>query len=114
MPIAKIRHLLPNDLIPSVMARQVEMSIPIIERTYCVSCSAFLPHDSTQEGTAVCHKCRTSTCTTCKEKAHSGSCHNNVDQGLKKFEALAKKEGWQKCSKCLMMVQKHVGCNHMT
>jgi hypothetical protein len=114
MPIAKIEHLLPIDLIPSVLARQAEMSVPIVDRTYCVSCSAFVPHDSVQQGTAVCHKCRTSTCTTCKRKAHFGSCQNGVDQGLKKLEALAKKEGWQKCSNCLMIVQNHIGCNHMT
>jgi hypothetical protein len=74
MPIKDIEHLLREDLIPSVKARQVEMSVPIPERTYCVDCSTFIPQEKISERSAFCHQCLTSTCSDCKEKTHVGDC----------------------------------------
>jgi hypothetical protein len=114
MPIKDIQHLLHEDLISSVRAREVEMSVPISERTYCVNCSAFLPRERYREKSAFCYECLTSTCSECKEKAHVGDCQNKLEQDIKVLEALAAKEGWKKCSTCMMIVEHNTGCNHMT
>jgi hypothetical protein len=113
MPIEKMEQFLTGDLIPSVKVRQVEMSVPILERIYCANCTAFIPHEGIHEGTASCHKCWRSTCTTCKEKAHVGDCQYRFEQGLKDLETLAEKEGWKKCSTCLMIIDNNGGCSRM-
>jgi len=114
MPIEGIEHLLRKELVPLVKARKVEMSVPILERTYCVGCSAFIPGERIHEKLAKCFQCGTSTCSSCKERSHVGNCQNEFDQDTKDLEALAKEKGWKKCSTCLMFVEHRFGCNHMT
>jgi hypothetical protein len=114
MPIKDIRHLLWNKLIPLVMARQVEMSVPVPNRTYCVSCSDFIPLERIHEKSAVCYTCWDSKCSDCKKLAHVGDCQNKLEQDIKDLEILAEKKGWKKCSTCMMLVEHHIGCFHMT
>lgn len=114
MPVGAIEHLLREDLIPLVKARQVEMSTPLSDRTYCAGCAKFIPGDRILEKGATCSECLTSTCTVCKEKVHQGDCHSKLQQDIKDLEALAEKNGWKKCSNCLMLVEHNTGCNHMT
>ncbi|KAH0367815.1 hypothetical protein KCU65_g4466, partial [Aureobasidium melanogenum] len=112
--IENVKPLLREGLIPVIEARQAEMSVPILDRIYCVDCSTFIPEDFIQEDNADCPVCWTSMCTECKEKAHTGGCQNKLEQDIKDLEALAEEEGWKKCSKCLMIVEHHTGCAHMT
>jgi hypothetical protein len=116
MAIEDVEHLLREDLVPSVKARQVEMSVPIPNRTYCVSCSEFIPLERIHEKSALCYKCWDSTCSECKAIAHVGDCQNKLEQDkdIKVLEALAEQEGWKKCSTCKMIVEHNTGCNHMT
>ncbi|KAG9522308.1 hypothetical protein KCV07_g3105, partial [Aureobasidium melanogenum] len=112
--IKDVKSLLREGLIPVIEARQVEMSVPILDRIYCVGCSTFIPEDFIQEDDATCPVCMMIMCTECKEEAHVGGCQNKLEQETKDLEALAQKEGWKKCSKCLMIVEHNTGCNHMT
>jgi hypothetical protein len=114
MAIGDVEHLLREDLVPSVKARQVEMSVPIPNRTYCVSCSEFIPLERIHEKSALCYKCWDSTCSDCKAKAHAGDCQNKLEKDIKDLETLAEKEGWKKCSACMMLVEHNLGCFHMT
>ncbi|KAG9516063.1 hypothetical protein KCU93_g9291, partial [Aureobasidium melanogenum] len=112
--IEDVKPLLREGLIPVIEARQVEMSVPILDRVYCVGCSTFISEDFIQEDSATCPTCMMTTCTECKEEVHVGGCRNKLEQETKDLEALAQKEGWKKCSKCLMIVEHNTGCNHMT
>lgn len=114
MPLKKIEHLLGKNLLPLIQARQAEMNVPILERTYCVDCSAFIPPKTIHGKSALCYQCFESTCTSCKEKEHIGECQNKLEQDIRNLEALAEKEGWKKCSTCLMIIEHNTGCNHMT
>lgn len=114
MPIEDVQHLLRKDLIPSVKARQVEMSVPVPDRTYCRHCSAFIPEEQIQETDAICPVCWESTCTECNEVSHVGDCDDRLEQDIEDLEALAEKQGWKRCSTCLMFVEHRFGCNHMT
>ena len=116
MPIESIEHFLDEDLVPLVNARQVEMSVPILKRTYCVDCSAFIIQENIHENMAICYSCRgfVCTCTECKEAAHDGSCKQKLEQDIQDLEILAAKEGWKKCSTCLMFVENSGICTHMT
>jgi RNase P subunit RPR2 len=113
-PIEDIEHLPHEDMIHLVKAKQVEMSIPILKRVYCVNCSTFIPQKQIDETKATCHECSSSTCTECKEEVHIGGCQNKFEQDIKDLEALAEEEGWKKCSNCLMFVQNILSCNHIT
>jgi hypothetical protein len=116
MAIEDVEHLLREDLVPSVKARQVEMSVPVPNRTYCVSCSEFIPLERIHGRSALCYKCWDSTCSECKAIAHVGDCQNKLEQDkdIMVLEALAEQEGWKKCSTCKMIIEHNTGCNHMT
>jgi len=89
MPIESIEHLLNEDLVPLVNARQVKMSVPILERTYCVNCSAFVVQENIHENVAICQDCHGLTCTECKEAAHDGTCKQELEQDIPNLEAVA-------------------------
>lgn len=112
--LENFKSLLREDLVPLVEARQIEMSVGILDRIYCVGCSTFIPGDSVQGKNATCPACMMTMCTECKEETHVGGCQNKLEQDIKDLEALAQKEGWKKCSNCLMIVEHNTGCNHMT
>lgn len=112
--IEDVKPLLREGLVPVIEARQVEMSVPILDRIYCVGCSTFIPEDFIQDDNAICPVCVKSMCLEYREEAHAGGCQNKLEQDIKDLEALAEKEGWKKCSKCLMIVEHHTGCAHMT
>ncbi|KAN0079325.1 hypothetical protein V8E54_004539 [Elaphomyces granulatus] len=60
-----------------------------------------------------CSRCRTKICCLCNGKWHSGKdCPKDDD--TKKFVAMAKDKGWQRCYNCSAMVELNEGCNHMT
>ncbi|KAF4437231.1 E3 ubiquitin- ligase ARI10 [Fusarium acutatum] len=58
-----------------------------------------------------CHACNEITCTTCKDKRHSGACEKQVerDQALD----FAESKGWKRCSRCGHLIEKTDGCTHM-
>ncbi|KAK6003349.1 hypothetical protein QM012_001194 [Aureobasidium pullulans] len=114
MPVETVEHLLRENLIPMVKAREAEMSTPASDRTYCAGCAKFIPRDRIYEKRGICPDCWTSTCTECKEKGHVGDCESKLQKDIRDLEALAEKKGWKKCSKCLMLVEHNTGCNHMT
>lgn len=114
MAIEDIERFLPDDLVPLVKTKQVEMSVPILDRVYCATCSAFIPQEQIHETEATCHGCRSSTCTVCKKSYHVGICQTELEHGTQDLEALAETQGWKKCSTCLLFVEHRSGCAHMT
>ncbi|KAF5592087.1 e3 ubiquitin ligase ARI10 [Fusarium pseudocircinatum] len=92
-----------------------------IDRTYCSNrqCLEFIPPDNTSADREPCYRyeaecpaCKEITCTTCKDKGHTGPCEKQVemDQTLD----LAKREGWKRCSRCGHLIEKAEGCTHMS
>ncbi|KAI1654093.1 hypothetical protein F4813DRAFT_399458 [Daldinia decipiens] len=85
---------------------------------YCSQeqCKAILDTQNTIEGSdiIVCDKCKSKTC----QKCHQG--HEPIESGCKgppkdaKLEALIRREGWQKCSRCNYTISRTTGCSHMT
>jgi hypothetical protein len=114
MSFENVRHLLRADLEPKIKVREAEMSIPPVERVYCVNCSAFISKDRVYGKRATCLACGTITCTDCTRMDHAGECQEEVKQAKKQLEALAAEEGWKTCSECHMIVEHNTGCNHMT
>ncbi|KAG9844860.1 hypothetical protein KCU98_g7097, partial [Aureobasidium melanogenum] len=114
MHIESVSHLLQSQLIPLVKARQDEMSTPILNRVYCIECSSFIREGMILGKEAMCPECFATTCKECKKEAHTGDCQHELEQDIEDLEKLANERGWKKCSTCLMLVEHHTGCNHMT
>ena len=88
-------------------------------RLYCPSkkCGEWIkPSRIQQVGNrqiAYCSRCKTKVCVACNGKWHS-SLDCPKDKETKRFLKQAKKEGWQRCYSCNVVVEKTEGCNHMT
>jgi hypothetical protein len=78
--------------------------------TYCPweDCLFYIPRRFIKDDYAKCPFCKRRMCMGCKRKEHGGMCRQ--DKQLKK---LIEKENWKFCS-CGQLVQKSMGCNHMT
>ena len=62
---------------------------------------------------ATCKLCHTKVCVLCNCEWHGRKdCPN--DEETKRFVAVAKEKGWQRCYSCKAMVELKEGCNHMT
>ncbi|KAI0814061.1 hypothetical protein GGR55DRAFT_687061 [Xylaria sp. FL0064] len=62
--------------------------------------------------TAACRACGSMTCRMCRNAAHDGVCPQDV--GLQQAVSLAARKGWRTCPSCNSMVEKRLGCNHIT
>ncbi|PFH50202.1 hypothetical protein AMATHDRAFT_61540 [Amanita thiersii Skay4041] len=92
-----------------------EYRVPANRRVYCSNprCSAFLGSSEDEAEEVVCGRCRTITCTGCKEAAHPyDSCQEHSD--IIKVKEIAQREGWQTCPGCKSIVELNLGCYHMT
>ncbi|KAL8755388.1 MAG: hypothetical protein Q9199_003681 [Rusavskia elegans] len=77
IPLASVQSEVDTEFEEAFNKRQVELSTPASERTYCSNqaCSLFLGRrtEGLQEDKAPCPKCHTETCLTCKGVAHESS-----------------------------------------
>lgn len=82
---------------------------------YCHNkqCLSFIPAGNTQDRCGLCDKCAKYTCTMCLRAWH-GASDCPADQEIRKTLELAAKEGWQRCRKCFILVERVSGCLHMS
>jgi hypothetical protein len=100
-----------------VLARHHQIGIEMIDPdcTYChqAGCSTYLPQSTEGYGRfRKCPTCNLETCTACKSTKHKGKCEDN--KNAKTLQELAKKEGWECCPGCKILVERSAGCYHMT
>ncbi|KAI1353618.1 hypothetical protein F5Y01DRAFT_275719 [Xylaria sp. FL0043] len=120
-PFRCCRLEIPIDLCPYTTEDFRERySLMVLESTtrnpvYCSNraCRVFVPPAQYQgPDTAACRACGTATCRMCWNAAHNGICPEDV--GLQQPVSLAASKGWRPCPSCNNMVEKGVGCNHIT
>ncbi|KAL2838621.1 hypothetical protein BJY01DRAFT_257966 [Aspergillus pseudoustus] len=106
------RIFITPELVEQYIKKKVEFETP--NRTYCHAkqCSTFTPAAAIKSNIATCLECRFTTCTACKERAHTGDCPTDTE--LQQLLAAAKANGWQRCFNCWLIVELTHGCNHMT
>jgi hypothetical protein len=86
---------------------------------YCANkaCSAFIRSTFVEDITAMCPKCLEQTCVKCRklEKEHWKKILREcpVEQEEMIFKALADDENWKSCPRCLAVVERIDGCNHV-
>lgn len=88
------------------------LELDALDAFYCGNsrCSAFLgPADSFAPPWVYCLKCKKRTCRTCR-KLHRGGRACPDDAG---FRELVREQGWKKCPKCKIVVERAAGCRHM-
>jgi len=94
-----------------------EQEIPPADRWYCprTTCGRWIhPKYLGQERRyQVCPYCSAKICLTCRDFTHGGM-QCSIDEGLKAVLELAKKNEWQRCYYCHALVEKLVGCKHIT
>ncbi|KAL4966216.1 BRcat and Rcat domain-containing protein [Aspergillus stella-maris] len=106
-----VRIFLNSDLIKRSEKKKIEFETP--NRTYCYSpeCSAFIHRSNIEDDIATCPECSFTTCTSFKERAHTGDCPN--DTALQQLLETAQQNDWQRCYSCWRFVELKHGCNHM-
>lgn len=92
--------------------REMQPELSTRNKTYChrTTCSAFIAPHSIHNGQAICQKCRSVTCSKCRNAWHFGRCLEGDDAAL--FE-LMRSTNWKRCPECRRVVEKNDGCNHM-
>lgn len=112
IPMSTCRHLLSTQLRGQVAAKKIEYETP--NRTYCSrsKCSTFVPPSHIKGDIAACVRCRTKTCTICKQAAHvDKDCPN--DPAIEATVRLAAEQSWRRCPTCQRMVELKSGCYHI-
>ncbi len=61
-----------------------------------------------------CPHCRTKICGMCRGLAHDQVTECPQDFGLNATLDAAEREGWQRCYRCRSLVEKTIGCRHIT
>ncbi len=112
IPLDDARRWLPAELVTRFEKKQVEFTT--LKRRYCANrlCSEFIPPDKIANDRGECTACGKWTCTICKAASHKGTCSR--EPARRRALALAKRQGWQRCYSCKMVVELEAGCNHIS
>ncbi|CEI41451.1 hypothetical protein FVEN_g12728 [Fusarium venenatum] len=109
--IDSIRPFVASDMERAYARKQIEHEThnPI----YCsnITCQTFIPPRAIKSDVVHCPVCVERTCAKCKNTAHQGPCPK--DEALDEVLHLAEREGWRRCPKCMSMIERESGCNHM-
>lgn len=103
---------IPPERLSWFYSREAELSVPTHDRTYCCNreCAEWVPPSNIDKNVARCKKCRSKTCTECKQHAHLGqSCPVDNDTA-----ELLKDETRRLCPSCGVVYELKKGCNHMS
>lgn len=105
----------PEELWRRYMKKDAEYAVPADKRIYCSrdTCGRFIDPKLTSNNAVTCRTCRRRTCTICKDKAH-GKKDCPEDEDRTSFLQLARVHGWKQCSRCQSMVERLLGCDHMS
>ncbi|KAG8157243.1 hypothetical protein KVR01_012951 [Diaporthe batatas] len=105
---------LPPELAQLVVQRREYHATP--GKLFCCDrrCRTYIAPDKINEKTNIgfCGACWGGTCASCRRHPHVGRCKEDFQQ--KAMERYFLYKGWKKCEVCGSIVEKRVGCNHMT
>lgn len=114
LPIEEIYHLLAEKLLDRYFAVLPEWTS--VHRTYCAKCLHYIDSKEFREDErySTCTSCIEETCRECKasKSDHETGCPPDTDR--QKLLQLSTSEGWKQCSSCGNLIEKDLGCDHMT
>ena len=112
MPWDSVRFVIQAELAAGFEAKREELGTR--NRVYCYdpACASFIGRARIVSDVATCPTCQKETCVNCKSATHAGD--RAADTGLQMTLALARQQGWKRCSECRAVVELNTGCNHIT
>jgi len=120
IPVTSVTKFISSNQKKIFDTKRAEFSVPAKDRVYCCrpTCSTFLGSSvgRQRDNGIVCSAsgCRTTTCPRCKELAHPGERDCALNSSTIKLRALAEIKRWQTCPGCKAMVERTLGCSHMS
>lgn len=111
IPFGKVHHLFTREFQALFHDREMEFGAHV--RIYCHkrTCSQFIGHCVSEARKVVCPHCGSETCMDCKAAAHDGACPE--DPAMISLMETAAQEGYRQCFKCMRLIERKSGCNHM-
>jgi hypothetical protein len=113
--VERLRSIVPSDLRAKLDKGLEELRAE--DRTYCSvpTCSSFIRSSQISGNDATCPACARVTCVACKAATHEGECPDSeADPALQQLLQTAAMKGWRRCGRCLTMIERTEGCNHMS
>lgn len=114
MESTEIQDVIGLDMAQSYEDRKIEFNDP--KKTYCSNpnCSRYILPRYIRRRVGTCEHCLTRTCVECGKPKHSGYCRYENDVNDDLLEEMAKRERWQRCSKCSRIIERISGCFHIS
>ncbi|KAF2742488.1 hypothetical protein M011DRAFT_268068 [Sporormia fimetaria CBS 119925] len=106
-----VKTLTADDL---VEFQNTEVEKETSDKTYCSGpdCGRFIDPRYILGDEATCPRCQTKTCHICKNASHLLDCPQDTE--LQATLDLGNALQWKRCYSCRALVERDVGCNHMT
>ncbi|CAK3983993.1 Hypothetical predicted protein [Lecanosticta acicola] len=107
-----VAHLLGQQLSVHFAAKQEELDDP--QPLYCHDppCSTYIGTRNRLGQRGDCPGCQKETCVQCKAALHDGECSRSGE--VPQVVALAEAMGWGRCHRCPRIIERNMGCYHMT
>ncbi|CAI6342003.1 unnamed protein product [Periconia digitata] len=113
IPLADCAHFLEYEV--RLKYEQVSQELHNAHALYCAvpTCSTYIKSSLIIDDIGTCPECDAKTCALCKTLSHKGEkCPEDMEK--QQLLALAGKHKWQRCSRCGNLVERSVGCSHMS
>jgi len=109
-----IARYLHQDLIDLFEAKIKEVATA--NRLYCanVRCSRFLGSRDGAARAVQCPSCTHKTCSSCRQPEHPELAVCKPDELVTKTLVLGQSHGWQRCPQCRTLVERNMGCSHIS
>ncbi|KAJ6181839.1 hypothetical protein N7485_000481 [Penicillium canescens] len=107
IPVEQVQSVIGPDLTKLHKEKAIELNDS--NRTYCSNqrCLRYILPYFISNAVAICQSCSFLTCAVCKMPQHTGQCRD-VNEEL--LLGLAKKQKWQRCPSCHLLVELLEGC----
>jgi hypothetical protein len=113
IPIEQSWPFLNAQVLSDFLEKQVEWDTR--DRTYCSNrnCGCFIRPENIQGRDTTCLRCRTRTCSNCKNVAHDINAPCADDEGVQRALELLEQNHWRRCQGCRNGIERTYGCNHI-
>lgn len=114
LDVSVFQHVLPKLLVKRYrrLVEEDADSTPL----YCAapSCRRFISSTAVKDKFGSCATCHRKTCRQCKRvKADHLGFYSICTDGEAELDELAEREGWRRCPKCHIVIEKLSGCNDL-
>ena len=118
VPRKMIERTLPSSEYTEFKLKDLEYSMPPGDRWYCpaAQCGKWFDKEICSWGRDIvsCPSCNTQICQSCRGLSHTKEQKCPQDRELDATIEIAELNGWRRCHRCHAIVERSIGCLHMT